>query len=165
MKSSIHSVFYRYALTFLFLYFSLLSVTCAEKSNDANECIVVDGSLTVFTDDGNPTISKDAILAALQAAMENGDFVEPPIVRVSYVDLSTDPDSLGDGGGNSEIQGGTAGRRPLVFGLVAAVASILLIALAVVWRRKQQQEQHDESMLSNSMVNETTVADSVGDDV
>lgn len=124
-------------------------VTCAETSDAANECVVVDAGLTIYTgSDGTPTQSSNEILDQLKQGMENGDFVQDPIVRVSYVDLEANPDPNKNDGGTDNVSQGRGGRNRVVFGVVAAVATLLLLALAVIWRRKKQQEQLEESTLS-----------------
>jgi hypothetical protein len=128
----------------------LPGVSCSQQSNPENdtECVVMDGQLTIYTNNGTPSTTEEQIQNQLKTGMENGDFVEGPVVRVSYVDLETDPDSNTNGGtGGVDTQGGTS-RRGTAIGVVAAIASFLILALALAWRRKKQQ-QHEESVLEN----------------
>jgi hypothetical protein len=112
----------------------LLTVACAEKQ-DGNECVVLDGSMTIYTDDGT-SADEEMIIEELKKGMEKGTFVEAPIVRVSYIDLDSDP----SGGKGAETSEGTPSSNTLVYGIVAVVATLLLLALAVVWRRKHKNE-------------------------
>lgn len=106
----------------------------------------MDGQLTIY-DNGSPSATDEDIQNQLKKGMEDGDFVEGPVVRVSYVDLETDPDNNSNGGtGEVDTQGGTS-RRGTAIGVVAAVASLLILALAIAWRRKNQQ--NEESVLEN----------------
>lgn len=119
----------------------------------------MDGQLTIYTNDGTFSTTEEEIQNQLKTGMENGDFVYGPVVRVSYVDVDANPDPNSNGGGDGvNAQGGGARRRTAI-GIVAAIASMLILALAIVWRRKNR-EQNEESALEN----ETTLDGTGGGD-
>lgn len=121
----------------------------------------MDGKLTIFTDDGTPSTTEEAIQDQLKAGMENGDFVGGPVVRVSYVDIDANPDPNSNDGGDGVNTQDVTPRRRTAIGIVAAIASLLILALAIAWRRKNQQSE--ETVLSSTMQNDTTL--DVGGDV
>lgn len=123
-------------------------MSCTEKQDD-NECVVLDGSMTIYTDDST-SIDEEKILEELKKGMENGAFVEVPIVRVSYIDLDSDPSS-GEDAGTTES---TPSRNTFMYGIVAVVATLFLLSLAVVWRRTHKSE-------SNSTLSPNITSDAV----
>lgn len=142
-----------------FVLLMLVTVTCAEKQ-DGNECVVLDGSMTIYTDDGTSSNDEEQIREELKTGMENGAFVEAPIVRVSYVDLDTNP-SGSDGNGKGTTDS-TPKRQRFVYGVVAGVATLLILVLAVVWRRKQKNEENSTLGPDSTIgVVETTALDDI----
>jgi hypothetical protein len=126
------------SLAHTFVLLMLVTVTCAEKQ-DGNECVVLDGSMTIYSDDGTASNDEEKIREELKTGMESGAFVEAPIVRVSYVDLDSNPsDSDSNGKGTTES---TPKSKRFLYGVVAGVASLLILLLAVVWRRKHKHEE------------------------
>jgi hypothetical protein len=119
----------------------------------------MDGQLSIYTDDGTPSNTKEEIQNQLKRGMEDGDFVGGPVVRVSYVDIDANPDPNSNGGTDGVDSQGGASRRGTAIGVVAAIASFLILALAIAWRRKNQQ--NDESVLEN----DTTLGGETSDDV
>jgi hypothetical protein len=132
-----HVVEFIDSLSFVLL--MLVTVTCATKEKNGTECVVVEGSMTIYTDAPTASNLEEMILEELKAGMESGAFIKAPIVRVSYVDLDSYP-SGSDSNGK-----GTTGKNPqpqvFVYGVVAGVATLLILVLAVVWRRKRNSEE------------------------
>lgn len=106
----------------------------------------MDGQLTIY-DNGTPSVTEEEIQNQLKQGMEDGDFVGGSVIRVSYVDVDTDPNDSNSNGGGVDSQGGGVSRRGTAIGVVAAIASLLILALAIAWRRKNQQ--NEESVLEN----------------
>lgn len=138
---------------------NLLKVACAKKDKD-NECVVLDGSMTIYNDDATATNGEEKIREELKTGMESGAFVEAPIVRVSYVDIDTDPSGAdGDGKGTTE---NTPKSKGFVYGVVAGVATLLILILAVVWRRKHKNEEASTLGPDNTVgASETTALDGI----
>ena len=161
-RASVAHIF-GFALNHMCAFFTrVLIVACAKKVDEANECIAMDGALTVYTDDGTPSTGEDEIRSALRKGMEDGDFAESPIVRVSYVDLDTYPDPNKNDGGNQVSSQGGGRNRGMVYGVVAGIVTLLLLALAVLWRRKKKHDDETSTLENETLeANETTV-DSAG---
>lgn len=126
------------------------NVVCqASNMVDANNrCSVVSGELTVYFE-GDAGNIESVIIDLLKKAMERNDFlaVDKDIVRVTYVVLESDARSENPGGAGTQDPTGDDDRRGLIFGVVAGVATLLLILLGLVWRKKKQNDD-DESQPS-----------------
>ncbi len=109
-------------------------------ANPANNCSVVSGELTLFTD-GNGTDEGSVVQSGLQAGMTSGAYVhaDSHIVRVTYVNLGS-YSSLNDGNtGNSNSATSSSGSNSkyLLVAIPAVAAAIVVIA-AIIWRRRRR---------------------------
>jgi hypothetical protein len=120
------------------------TVECeGELSNEANDCYVIDGNLTLYSRDPIVEVFLNGLRDIIRVAMTNGVFneVDPRIVKVTYRENLGDPDAA-----NSQTAsgGGKDDSLPAVawvfIGLGAAAA---LVVLGVVFSRRRKPNAED----------------------
>ena len=122
-------------------------IKCAKIYAATNECVVVEGELTLFID--GPVDQEEAeILSILKTGMENGDFdnVHDGIVRVSYLEIGTiAPPVIGNPEATLAPEPASReGNNALIYGLVGGGAAVLIGLAAFVWRRTHRDDGSGE---------------------
>jgi len=127
-------------------------------SNPANECAVIDGELTLFTDDGQAVEEQPSINNLIKNNMNSGvyDSLSDKIVRLYYLDSSSESTELNSSDGENIVDGivdiGDAtvipDRKSLKVGLFVGLGAPLLalifgIAFRLVRKRSIPDDQTD----------------------
>ena len=119
----------------------LQSLACGRANDGNSTCVVVKGELTLFVD-GTPERIETEIVAILKDRMKNDKFLSAHdgIKRVTLVDVDSSANS-GTGVEASPTPAPTSGPRlDILYGVLAALAALLLILAIVVWRRKHDKD-------------------------
>ena len=126
-------------------------IACEPKLDANNTCIVVDGYISIYTDD---PLDAELVEDALQEGMENGDFTDETIVRVGFVDDGTGgtPPVIDDDTVTPKAETG----NNLLVALTVTGAGALVIAIAAVAYRRRNTPGKDpvESLLSSTILSE-----------
>jgi hypothetical protein len=104
-----------------------------------SSCEVMDGKMTIYTDDG-AFGNTDAVKGEIKEAMNDGDFnTIPGIVNVFYVDdLGTAPIE-GDEENGTQSTPTINGLASPFYAVIAAGGLVAIIA-GVLWRRRKDQD-------------------------
>jgi hypothetical protein len=127
--------------SYLRSFVSLLVDCTIELKSNTSSCAVIDGQMTVYTDDGafNQT---DTVLKEIEQAMNGGDFnngIHPEIVNVFYLDQSTDSIEDGaDGPGAQNTPMNNGFSTPFIVAI--AVGGLAVIIAGVVWSRRKDKD-------------------------
>lgn len=137
------------------------SPVCGQESDDTHTCRVVQGGLTVYVDDGTDEV-QTPIIRILQEGMDNNFFLSAheAIKRVTYLDATPERNAVT---GTDKSPTAAPPSRPnlnILWGVLAALAAIILAILAVViWRRKQDHDDSDEPSPNERSVSDDLDAD------
>lgn len=147
------------------MYTFLSTVDCeGELSNDLNECYVVDGTMTLYS---NSAVD-ESFLANLQSiirdAMTEGDYneLDPRIVNVSYRESlgEAEVSNVGSTGDSSEMGGGLP-IYAWVFIAVGGLAS--LFTLGAIFNRCRRRHHDDNDTGSFPEPRDWVIGGSTGD--
>jgi hypothetical protein len=119
----------------------LQSLACGQANDGNSTCVVVKGELTLFVD-GTPDGIETQILAILKDHMKKDEFLSAHdgIKRVTFVDVDSSVNA-GTGVELSPTPAPASGPRlDILYGVLAALAALLLILAIVVWRRKHDED-------------------------
>lgn len=112
-----------------------------QLKSKTSSCAVIDGQMTVYTDDGTFN-QADAVLEKIEQAMNNGDFnsgTHPSIVNVFYLAQSTDP--VEDGADDPEAQNApTSNDLATPFIIAISFGGLAMIIAGIVWSRRKNKD-------------------------
>lgn len=130
-------------------------MACSSTTNDENGCEVINGKLSIFTEEGDSELVLESIGEALKEAMDEGEFNETheDIVRVTYMseeipDEGTEEDSLNDSKGGTMTPRGDSDNLLTITLTTFSAAGVVLIAIgASLYRRRKQLQDNDDTTL------------------
>jgi hypothetical protein len=130
-------------------------VECESQTDIGNNCVVVSGELTVYTDDSDVGSVKDMIQESIKDNMDAGNFdqAQSDIVRVQFVNL----ENISNGGTSgastptdSNIGSGSAVR----VGLFVAAGLLVAVVGGLAYKRRAKSMLEDDTQIGggNSQV-------------
>jgi hypothetical protein len=128
-------------------------VECASITDTSNNCAVVGGKLSLFTEDGGANAAIDEVDAALKEAINDGQFndAHEGIVRVTYAEEQTPNEGVQEDITDSEkntVSPANDESDFLTLGLSLSAAGLVLIAVgASIYKRKKHLRENDASTL------------------
>jgi len=125
-------------------YITTSTCNVERSSSTLNECAIVDGELTLFTNDGEAANEQFRIANLIKENMNSGvyDDLSDKIVRLYYLDSSSsDPTESNTSNGEDEVNAngsesatGKSERKSLKVGLFLGLGALVAILAGVVFR-------------------------------
>lgn len=123
----------------------LMTVPCrGELTNNANDCYVIDGTMTLYSDSEIDESQLDTIRNLIRNAMNKGDYdgSDPNIVHVSYrEDLGNDTNE--SDGRTTPVDDDSLPVRSIVFAVIGALLILFGIFFLVGKRHSRNQQERD----------------------
>jgi len=122
-------------------------------SNPTNECAVIDGELTLFTDDGQAVEEQPIIDNLIKNNMNSGvyDGLSDKIIRLYYLSSSLDPtESNTSDGADPTNDNGDKGagdkteRKSLKVGLFVGLGALVAVLVGIVFGIARRMSVHDD---------------------
>jgi hypothetical protein len=133
------------------LIFFTLQVDCTLKLMNYSSCAVMDGKMTIYTDDG-AFVGTDAVKEEIKRAMNDGNFnTISDVVNVFYVDDQATAPVEGDEGSGTQSTPTNNGLAPPFYAVIAVAGALVVVIAGVLWRRKDKDTTSVLSYDSNQM--------------
>lgn len=124
------------------------TVLCGgEAASEENECYVVDGNMTLFSDTPVDASTIDVIRTLIREAMNSGryDNAHSQIAKVSYV---SDVDTLlTSAEGDTTLSSGQESLPVFALVIISIGAAMILLAIFIMFGRWYKRRQDDASNL------------------
>jgi hypothetical protein len=133
---------------------------CSQKVVKGSTCTLMQGEMSLYTSTGELIPAEEMrIKTALKEGMENGAFidVDPSILRLSYVDLTSNGTNPSINKTENNPQTSSSGNNLMIAMVVTGAGSFVIVFAAVLCRRTKKRDDTSNTKTS-TIIHEATEA-------